>query len=69
MRGGPSFAVLAMVKALRTQGVDAEIATTNDDGEGVLNVRLDELIEHEGVPVRFFRRYSLTLQQKSAIQL
>ena len=51
-----------MVKALRTQGVDAEIATTNDDGEGVLNVRLDELIEHEGVPVRFFRRYSPPLR-------
>ena len=57
-RGGPSLAVLAMVRALRAQGVEAEIATTDDDGEGVLNVRFDELSDHEGVPVRFFRRYS-----------
>lgn len=58
MRGGPSFGVLAMVKALRTQGVDAEIATTNDDGDGVLAVPLGQVIEHAGVPVRFFARWS-----------
>lgn len=51
-----------MVRALRAQGVDAEIATTDDDGEGVLNLPLEERIEHEGVPVRFFRRYSPALR-------
>lgn len=57
-RGGPSAAVLAMVRALRDHGVDAEIATTTDDGDGVLDVPVAQLIEWEGVPVRFFNRFS-----------
>ena len=61
-RGGPSFAVLAMVRALRTHGVDAEIATTTDDGDGVLDVPVEQLTEREGVPVRFFPRYSPPLR-------
>ncbi len=50
-----------MVHALREQGVEAEVATTNDDGEGVLNVPLYERLEypsHAPVPVRFFPRFS-----------
>lgn len=61
-RGGPSHAVLAMVRALRTHGVDAEIATTTDDGEGVLDVPVDRLAEREGVPVRYFHRFSPPLR-------
>lgn len=61
-RGGPSQAVLAMVRALRDAGVDAEIATTTDDGDGVLPVPTGQLIEHAGVPVRFFDRYSPPLR-------
>lgn len=47
-----------MVAALRDAGVEAEIATTNDDGEGVLDVPLETPTEHGGVPVRFFHRFS-----------
>ncbi len=61
-RGGPSLAVTATVKALRARGVDAEIAATNDDGEGVLDVPLGQLSEFDGAPVRFFPRFSPPLR-------
>ena len=57
-RGGPSKAVIEMVTALRQAGVQAEIATTNDDGAATLDVPLNELNNHQGVPVRFFKRIS-----------
>ncbi len=57
-RGGPSKAVIEMVAALKVNGVDAEIATTNDNGLGVLDVELNKKLAHNNVPVRFFKRYS-----------
>lgn len=57
-RGGASKAAIDMVAALRSIGVDVELACTNDDGAGVLDVPLDTLTEFQGVPVRFFARYS-----------
>jgi len=58
VRGGPTHAVLNTVRALRDCGIDAEIATTNDNGsEQVLDVPLDTTTEYKGVPTRFFSSF------------
>ncbi|MBT8113966.1 MAG: glycosyltransferase, partial [Arenicella sp.] len=51
-----------MVAALNSIDVRAEIATTNDDGESELDVDFAELIDFNGAPSRFFKRYSSTLR-------
>ncbi len=58
LRGGPSQAVLQMVRALRSQGIEAAIATTDDDGDDRLDVPLQTWTDYEQVPVRFFARFS-----------
>ncbi|MEY2859188.1 MAG: hypothetical protein RLZZ74_3501 [Cyanobacteriota bacterium] len=51
--GGPTQVALKIVRAIREQGIDAQIVTTNHDYLGGLDVPLNQLTEYEGVPVWF----------------
>ncbi|PSN16527.1 group 1 glycosyl transferase [filamentous cyanobacterium CCT1] len=54
--GGPTQAALNTVRALRDLGIDAEIATTNDDEAGLLSVPTGCQVDYNGIPVWFFSR-------------
>jgi glycosyltransferase involved in cell wall biosynthesis len=54
--GAPTQVVLNLVRALRKEGIDVEIATTNDDDGLLLNLPLLECVEYQGLPVWFFPR-------------
>ena len=54
--GGPSRAVIEMCRALRQDGVDTLIATTDADGGGHLSVELGRPVSFSDVPAIFFPR-------------
>ncbi len=59
LRGGPSRAVIDMVAALRLQGVDATILTTNDHGPSLHpDLVTGRWQWHQEVPVLAFPRWS-----------
>jgi hypothetical protein len=49
--GGPATAIVPMCRALRTQGIDVVLASTN---HGFSLKKLDSESDYKGVPVRFF---------------
>ena len=63
IQGGPSYAVLAMVQALRSQGIEVEIATTDDNGPKLLEVPLNQQTEYQEVPIWFFPRFALPMKE------
>lgn len=58
VRGGPSEAVLAMTRALRRQGIEADIVATNDNGPGLLDVKTGSFIDYQGTRICFLPRWS-----------
>lgn len=57
-RGGTSRAIIDMVHAAIDRGIDIEIATTNDDGEDLLDIPLGQRILYDRIPTYFFPRFS-----------
>jgi glycosyltransferase involved in cell wall biosynthesis len=58
VRGGTSRAIIDMVHAAIDRGIDVEIATTNDDGEHLLDIPLCQRILYDRIPTYFFPRFS-----------
>ena len=63
IHGGPTQAALSMVRALRVEGIDAEVVTTNDDAEKLLDVPLNRRVEYEQVPVWFLKRFPWRMKE------
>lgn len=59
-RGGPSLAVLDLVKAIQKSNIDVEIATTNDDGVNLLDIPLNQHLFYQGIPIYFFEKNFLS---------
>ncbi|MEL6929739.1 MAG: glycosyltransferase [Cyanobacteria bacterium J06600_6] len=60
--GGPTHVALQTVKAIRSQGIDAEIVTTSHDDINPLDIPLASLTEYKDVPV-WFLPVSATLKE------
>jgi glycosyltransferase involved in cell wall biosynthesis len=61
--GGPVEVVLHLSRELRALGVDARIATTNDDMPGKMDVPLNQEVNHQGIPTYFFSRSSIRIKE------
>jgi glycosyltransferase involved in cell wall biosynthesis len=61
VRGGPSNGTLDISHHLIKQGMDVTIVTTDDDGSSYLDVPLNKLVEHQGVPTIFFKKVGFSV--------
>jgi glycosyltransferase involved in cell wall biosynthesis len=61
--GGPSQAVINLVKTLRNLGIEAEIVTTNDNSDTLLDVPIHQKVEYQEVPVWFLPRFEPSLKE------
>ena len=61
--GGPTQVVLKTVKAIRQQGIDAEIVTTNHHLNQAWDVPLYQLTDYEDVPVWFLPGFPYSLKE------
>jgi glycosyltransferase involved in cell wall biosynthesis len=60
--GGPVEVALHLSRELRALGVDAQIATTNDDISGQMDVPLNQKVDYQGVPTYFFSHSSIRVK-------
>jgi glycosyltransferase involved in cell wall biosynthesis len=61
--GGPSEVIINLTRELRVLGIDAEIATTNDNLAGVMDVPLKQRVIYQQVPVWFFPRFPIRMKE------
>lgn len=69
LRGGPSVAALAMGRAIAEEGVECHLVSTNDNGDGLLDVPTGEWIRHGGVKTCFFCRRSAFFKAFNEFQI
>lgn len=60
-RGGPSSVIFPMVAALRARGMEAEVATSDEDATSS-HASCGERVQHHEVPVWYFPRWSTFLR-------
>jgi len=53
--GGPPLSTFNLCRALAEAGADVRVVTTNRDGAGRLELRTDEWVDNEGIPVWYAR--------------
>jgi glycosyltransferase involved in cell wall biosynthesis len=72
LRGGPSMALPQMARGLVKAGVEVHIATTNDNGVGILDAPLETPIINQDVTTYYFNRqfstYTISFPLKRWLQ-
>src|SRR5580765_2614328 len=56
LRGGPSAMVRGLAESLSREGIEAHVATTNDNGQEILPVRCGVPVEQGGATFWYFPR-------------